>query len=134
MENERYIVRVRARNSAGLVSNFVQSDGFVYRPADHLTTLDLNHQLRMNLYPNPAHDYLILSLSLDESVSGEKLELMDEKSMIVRIFDLYGNLLKTEYLSLGAAKIDVHEWSSGMYFIQLGEGNLVLYNIKFIKQ
>lgn len=134
VENERYIVKVRARNSAGLLSNFVQSDGFVYRPADHLTILDLNHHLKMNLYPNPAHDYLMISLSLDESVSGEKLQLMDEKLMTVRIFDLYGHLLKTEYLSLGAAKIDVHEWSSGMYFIQLSDGNIVLYNIKFIKQ
>lgn len=65
------------------------------------------NQVEMNLYPNPASDYI-------------NLEIMDfDPSMIVNVMDLSGRLVSTELLSGSTTRINTQNLSSGMYLLEV---------------
>ncbi|MFK7774453.1 MAG: T9SS type A sorting domain-containing protein [Saprospiraceae bacterium] len=62
----------------------------------------------INVFPNPAQDALTF-----ESVLGI------EKNTIVQVFDLQGKLMNQFNFSGNQQRIDVSNWSNGMYFYQI---------------
>ncbi len=56
------------------------------------------------VYPNPAKNYLNIS-----NITNSKIE----------IYDIYGNLLRTENIKTNSAKIETENLSNGTYFIKI---------------
>lgn len=80
---------------------------------------DLNKEISINLYPNPAKDYLHFSLP------------MGINSTSFEVFDITGKKVDSNILE--DTTIDVMKYSSGIYFLHLKTDKGVLTS-KFIKQ
>jgi outer membrane protein assembly factor BamB len=74
----------------------------------------------ISVYPNPASEYLIVSLKSFQSYPFN-----------LSIFDLTGKLMYRSLIEKETTKIDVSNLSSGMYFIEVAETN---FRTKFYKQ
>ncbi len=62
----------------------------------------------INIFPNPAQDILTF-----ESV------LENEKNTLIQVFDLQGRLMDQFNFSRNQQRLDVSNWSNGMYFYQI---------------
>ncbi len=74
-----------------------------------------------NLYPNPASDYINISLT---GASSE---------VTVRIFDVRGSMVKSQVLNASENRIDVSTLAKGIYMVSVGEGKEISTK-RFIKQ
>ena len=77
--------------------------------------LEANTQKGWNVYPNPASDELFVEL--------------DETSAI-EIMDMTGKVIQTQVLKPGKNAINIHELSTGVYFLRSASGA----NVKFVKK
>ena len=73
----------------------------------------------IKVYPNPAHNALFISSS-------------NTMAKQMRIYDLIGNVVKTETVTTEIAKIDLAHFTTGLYLLQVSsiDGNTLL-NTKF---
>jgi hypothetical protein len=71
------------------------------------------------LFPNPANNYIEIETDL--------------KDYSISIFDVMGKLMLKEKNSQNKTRIDISDFSIGIYFIQLQSGEKIL-NKKFIKE
>jgi hypothetical protein len=74
------------------------------------------------VYPNPTSDNLFLSMDVNKF-----------NNLNIRIFNLFGQTIKSTTLSSMDESIDVSNLKNGVYFIQLTL-NEKTYTTKFIKQ
>lgn len=120
IENQQYFANLRAINGAGLVSDFISSDGVVYLvldsiPTDTTTSVESNeiNKTFFMCFPNPTVDELQLIVS--ESFNGELVLLTNSGE---QVYSEKVNLSKGEM-----HKISMKYLPSGNYFIQLQDKN-----------
>ncbi len=78
--------------------------------------LDVTERVNINIYPNPAVDFVIIS-PLNE-FDGEK----------VSVFDLKGNEIYSTFVDSPELKINVQGWTRGVYVVRVGNtfGKLIV--------
>jgi hypothetical protein len=79
-----------------------------------LDIIERNFLLNIKLFPNPFHDYIILHA--DEEV-------------ILKIYTCLGEKIAEEKVGIGEQKIDLINYSSGVYFMEVSNS----YNFKILK-
>lgn len=113
ISGEEYRIVVRSVNGAGLASDTLNSDGFIY-----LNTVDNvesdQSEMRFILYPNPCNDFL----TIDSPLSGT-----------IRIISTEGKIVSEQLLIKGMNVVDVSNWQSATYFIS--NGNQL---VRFVKE
>ena len=77
----------------------------------------------VNVYPNPASDFLIIDI--DGQVLG--------KSTQVAMYDINGNMLLLKELTSSRNKIDISGFASGLYILNVRNDNAVTIQ-KIIKK
>lgn len=108
-EVEDYTVNVLQTRTTGTTNDPI---------ADYL---DNEAKEAYTIYPNPANDYLTVSL---QGITGD---------VSLRIYDLQGRLVKETYLQNLDSNIDVSDLASGVYIISIDEEKMPI-NKRFIKQ
>ena len=115
--NSTYDVRVKAICAADNQSDFVTATFTTLVDAINDVTLAQN----INLMPNPADNYIELSINSNVEV----------KEAIV--YNAFGQMIQTVQLTENHARIDLSNMAAGMYFVRVnGEG--VTATKKFIKK
>ncbi len=79
-------------------------------------------QRTIQLYPNPAEDELMISLSA-----------LSKETTTISIYSINGQLLKEATLNGLSQKIDIRDLNAGLYFVKISSGNQS-DTIKFVKQ
>ncbi|GBL34638.1 hypothetical protein EMGBS15_02330 [Filimonas sp.] len=79
-------------------------------------------QRTIQLYPNPAEDELMISLSA-----------LSKETTSISIYSINGQLLKEATLTGLSQKIDIRDLNAGLYFVKISSGNQS-DTIKFVKQ
>ncbi|MBP5400022.1 MAG: choice-of-anchor J domain-containing protein [Bacteroidales bacterium] len=77
----------------------------------------------ISLYPNPTRDIVNVKLSLDGNDNAE-----------LRLYDVYGKLLKTVSVSGAVTEIDLSTYASGIYLVKLVNNGEVTAVAKVMKQ
>jgi ligand-binding sensor domain-containing protein len=77
-----------------------------------------NNTISLNLYPNPAHEYLNMDVEIN--------------SGIAQISDITGRIISVQTVS-SPVKINIQNLINGLYFINVTESDKI-YNGKFIKE
>lgn len=110
VNGELYFIKTYAVNGAGLYSDTLSSDGFIY-----LSTADLSETLNNAplLWPNPAVDVVHLS---------------NIEPGILIIYDHEGRIIEKKNVNSSDTEISVLEFPLGIYFVRSGK-----YLIRFIK-
>lgn len=109
--DQHYRIRIIAENGAGLTSDTVNSDGFIYLNTTGLAESGIANALQF--YPNPA---------------GSSVTVIPPTSGILIIFSMDGRNVFEQTVQQGQPYIlDVTTWSNGTYWISLGNqsGRLV---------
>ena len=123
-----YIIRVQARNKAGLFSNYIYSNGFHYIPDNTVSPQIPNVKIRMITYPNPSSDYLKIALLND--MNGEL-----ENNYTILIYNMLGQeITRKTYDHNHSLTIHVADWPQGIYFCQLQLNNQIISTEKIIKK
>lgn len=107
---EIYYIRSRATNGAGLMSDTISSDGFVYIT---IAAISASEENLPQLWPNPASDVIHLS---------------NLKAGTLMLFDQHGEIIKKVVITSGETELDIVDLPSGVYFVRLGK-----YLIRFVK-
>ncbi|MCL5991174.1 MAG: T9SS type A sorting domain-containing protein, partial [Bacteroidetes bacterium] len=98
-------------------SNAVKGDSTAYFRVDSVllgVADDKKHDDFIDLYPNPADDFLLINIKDDV-----------RKPDFVRLFDYYGNVVYENKNFIDEnLKIRTSELASGMYFLQIGSVGL----------
>ena len=85
------------------------------------------NNLRLNVYPNPAKDYLNLSFPLEED-SEVKLMISDVMGRVITHQQVYLN----EQLGKGTMQLSTSHYQPGIYFISLKLKGKRMVSKKFI--
>ena len=112
-----YDVRVKAVCSATNESDFA-TDNFTTTP-DAINDVSLANSI--NLMPNPADNYIELSINSSVEVT---------KAMV---YNAFGQILQTIQLTDNHARIDLSKMAAGMYFVRVNGENATATK-KFIKK
>jgi hypothetical protein len=111
---------------------FSDSNGVIYNPSGedceyYLTHLAINKteskKIAINIFPNPAKD--VLNVNFSNSFTN---------NVNINIYSLSGLLIKTIEIPAGitSKSIDIHQFSSGMYFYNISANSNILNSGKFI--
>ena len=91
---------------------------FVKLTGKWLTSVNENGTMAVSLYPNPANDQVSFTLESDAQVS---------------VFDMTGRKVNEVNLTAGEAKLNVSEFQSGVYFVNIRYANGTTAVSKFVK-
>jgi len=80
---------------------------------------EVSNQKDVVLYPNPADDYL--NISITESINSEGIQIIDIMGRIVK---------ETKF---NKTRIDIRSLKPGIYFIKIANKNHINRSYKFIK-
>ena len=118
---EMYVqVAVRARNEAGLCSEWVQSNGRIYQKPQ------LSRVRHFRIEPNPAKDFVnVLYVSKDES-------LRKENDVWCALHDLSGKVIRVMNLPQSGV-LPVADLHPGVYLLKFCKGQSVLQVDKIVK-
>jgi len=105
-----YYVSVYAKNSAGLVSDTVSSDGFVFFPDAGLET----GNGALLVYPNPTRG----SLSVSVPVTGD----------ILYVYGVDGKLFHSQQVVQSSFIVSLGHLPDGIYLMRIGK-----YSLRFVK-
>jgi expansin (peptidoglycan-binding protein) len=105
--------------ASGVATTFQGTSNFP--PCLSTDIADYETVRNVNIYPNPAIDALVF-----DDIQGIKT---------INIFNLTGQLIRSESLSGGASKMQfsISNLAAGSYNVQLSNGTAIVYNGKFIK-
>jgi len=96
-----YRISIMATNGAGLTSDSIYSDGFIYLNTIGIDTLtDIDYQL--TFYPNPSNSIL-------------NVELYESGTII--IYNTLGEIITEFSVQKGIQTLNISEWSNGVYYI-----------------
>lgn len=110
---QEYRIFVRSVNGAGLSSDTLNSDGFIY--LNTLETIGFDESSAfLQIYPNPCTDFL----TINAPITGKATIVSSE-----------GKLVYEQLLNQGNNVIDVSNWQSATYFIAVGD-----QLIRFVKE
>ena len=100
-ENTTYQVQVQANCGDGNLSD--------WSSAISVTTVGINSWLEssVNLYPNPAKEYVDIRVDGDLNVS------------MMEVYDVYGKLINTVTVVDNPTRINVSNLANGMYFVRV---------------
>lgn len=88
-----------------------------------LTTNDANpYETNLNIYPNPASEALHINFSENENMAGT-----------ISVFDVSGKMLFSSAVKSNDMKLNINDWSSGIYFLKYFKENKQ-QTVKFIKK
>ncbi|MGD0711488.1 MAG: T9SS type A sorting domain-containing protein [Bacteroidales bacterium] len=104
-------------------------DGRIWkRPLSPLGIEEINNnENNISVYPNPATDNLTIESPQEEVGSGSRQEV------VIEISNIQGQLIKTLTATGNKTNIDVSEWPSGMYIVEVRTEKGVEVK-KFIKE
>ena len=91
---------------------------FVKLTGKWLASVNENGTMAVSLYPNPANDQVSFTLESDAQVS---------------VFDMTGRKVNEVNLTTGEAKLNVSEFQSGVYFVNIRYANGTTAVSKFVK-
>ena len=91
---------------------------FVKLTGKWLASVNENGTMAVSLYPNPANDQVSFTLESDAQVS---------------VFDMTGRKVNEVNLTAGEAKLNVSEFQSGVYFVNIRYANGTTAVSKFVK-
>ena len=91
---------------------------FVKLTGKWLASVNENGTMAVSLYPNPANDQVSFTLESDAQVS---------------VFDMTGHKVNEVNLTAGEAKLNVSEFQSGVYFVNIRYANGTTAVSKFVK-
>lgn len=134
-KNTLYYAEVEAINGAGLVSNSIYSDGFVYRPKVFFTPKNITQEMSgpdILIYPNPTSDKI--SVKYQHSTESDRVSMGNEyQKWEVKIFNVLGELVLTETLNDNEIELDVSNLLPGVYVLCLYVENNFIGRKKVIK-
>lgn len=87
---------------------------------------DIGTDHLLNLYPNPANQFLFLQLSTREGI-------IHAQDFIAKVYDAKGNLLITQQLDNPVNSILISDLPSGQYFVQIWQSKTLSQSISFSK-
>ena len=94
-------------------------NSFYFSPCEPNNIDTFNELAKINIYPNPANDYIIIKNNEYSDYS-------------IKIYDILGNLLNERAIKTDE-RIDISSFLSGIYLIQLYISNFQFINLKFVK-
>jgi|WetSurMetagenome_2_1015567.scaffolds.fasta_scaffold02335_2 uncharacterized repeat protein (TIGR02059 family) len=87
-----------------------------------LEKVDNPGKVKLKIYPNPAQNFI--NIIFDDAALSAKF---------IKIFDLSGMLVHTEYVAQGISKVQIPiNLKAGIYFVTLEFGDLILYTQELI--
>ncbi|MEO5906928.1 MAG: T9SS type A sorting domain-containing protein [Saprospiraceae bacterium] len=93
---------------------------------DFVRSNDFPRDYFLNLYPNPANQFLFLQASTDEGI-------IQAQDFFARVYDVKGNLLITQRLKQDVTSILISELPDALYFVQVWQANTFIQSISFSK-
>ncbi|MDR2408845.1 MAG: C10 family peptidase [Bacteroidales bacterium] len=90
-------------------------------PDDSLHTDKLNNDNYFSIYPNPATNYLYVTVN----------DLLQDGQ--IQLFDIYGKLLITHTINKEVSQINLNPLAAGMYIVKIVNGKKVYKTKKIIK-
>ncbi|MEN9333060.1 MAG: hypothetical protein RLY35_240 [Bacteroidota bacterium] len=109
----------------GSWNGFINQDSLIFTANfavdTTLTNLAENSSFFTQVYPNPAQNQIRITT--------------DPEKKLIRIFDIMGKEVITQYLPNGSTELDISAWSSGCYMIKvLNPNNGSSQSMRFIKR
>ncbi len=86
------------------------------------STADQKYDVDVSIYPNPASDYLTVSIHNYLAIDG-----------VVRFYNMAGEMMKEEVLTSASTIVDIRELPSGVFVYQIYDGVQEIYNGKVVK-
>jgi spore germination protein YaaH len=102
INGQYYYVNVMATNQAGLISDTVSSDGFLFIQNAGIE----NNPANFRMYPNPTSSYVCVEVN---------------KEVNLELVDAHGKVVVARNIPAGISWVDVHELAVGYYFLSLGD-------------
>lgn len=102
---------------------FAITRDFLFHHLDHPTSVPESDEMLVEVYPNPATD--LLAIHVDEAMSL--------KPWNVNIVDVLGRKMFAGSVSSPEFRLDVSQWSSGVYFMQMEQDGRC-FGRKFLKR
>lgn len=87
-----------------------------------LNTDDIANEHAVNFYPNPTKDFITLNINVSGKSNAE-----------LKIYNLYGDLLKSEMIEKNQQQINIKDLKNGMYLVVI-KSDIVAKSIKLIIQ
>jgi len=106
---------------------YQEGDENIYLGIEETISLTENKELILDIFPNPASDYIELRCDLPKNTQIQG-ELLDSKGKVI---DRISN--QNFKSGLNSVKLDVEHLSSGTYFIRLQSNSLTLSE-SFVKK
>ena len=102
VNGQYYYFTLFAVNHAGLVSDTIASDGFLFI---NTAGIEENGE-EVSIYPNPASGFIMISLNVPVNMA---------------LTDIHGQVIMNRMLNKGTNVVSVEELASGYYFLSLGD-------------
>ena len=99
----------------------IQNLSFVRNP-NQTNVTTLNFDGKIFLYPNPVQNELQLSIQIPA------------EGLTYRIFDINGRLMKTEKINSATTTINVQDFRSGIYILNIDQNGKPIQSFRIIKQ
>lgn len=113
-------------NNGDVMGNHGIADYWIVKLSPDTLTSTTNIQSSKNnfkIFPNPATDYLSLTLSTGEGIS----------SCLIKIYDVFGNLVLNKLTNSANCQLPLANFPSGIYFVEVKSGKEI-YRTKFVKE
>jgi len=112
LDHVKYYIRAQNNNSIKLDPQKAEYFFYHYVVDYHLSSINTNNKIEINLYPNPTKDKL--------SFQSNKLL----KSASVTIYDIKGKTIQTKQINnMSKFHLNVSDLDNGMYFVLIQENN-----------
>lgn len=128
-QNTRVRVGVRAMNNAGLYSSPMFSDGVTvnYSIGNYVRTCT-----KCTVYPNPATDYITISLDADVLQNDDfEHDFDDAQPIVCELYDMNGRLMGSVSGELGE-RLSVKTLPKGVYLLVAYQGDIVIMKEKVL--
>ncbi len=121
-EEGLYVLRVRAKNECGDYSDWRTTSIWI----DDCGRAPLMEDNTFLIYPNPANDYVTVSLNKDFAKESE----ITEQGFIVYVFNQYGNLVISEETKGDFIRLNIGNLPNGSYVFRiLYQGEFYSYEV-----
>lgn len=130
-QNDEYLWYANSyKNALAFTTSFTsdlsstQQSGYLLTSSSNISEND-NKSQNINIFPNPVVDEI--NIAFKDKTSND---------IIIRIYNNFGKLIlnkKVESSFLGTVKLNVTDYKSGIYFIQICKNGILFNSNKFVK-